>query len=93
MADGFHTKDIDKSYQICCHFLGKKITIRKTINTKLKNIFYEYTYLVAIHKYTLKKSATNFIPSSLLPPKGKVHAEKCEICERVQLLQKVIIGK
>ena len=54
MADGFHTKDIGKLDQICCQFLGKKITIRKTINTKLKNMFYEYTYLVTIHKYTLK---------------------------------------
>ena len=36
------------------------------MNTKLQNIFYEYTYLVTIHKYTLKKSATNVILSSLL---------------------------
>ena len=36
MADGFHTKDNDKLYQICRQFLGKKITIRKNINTKLK---------------------------------------------------------
>ena len=38
MADGFYTNDIDKSYQIYCKFLGKKITISKTIklNTKLK---------------------------------------------------------
>ena len=36
MADGFHTKDIDKLYQICCQFWGKKITIRKTMNTKFK---------------------------------------------------------
>ena len=30
MADGFHIKDIDKLYQICCQFLGNKTTIRKT---------------------------------------------------------------
>ena len=72
MADGFHTKDIGKLDQICCQFLGKKITIRKTINTKLKNMFYEYTYLVTIHKYTLKKPATNIVLSCLLPSKGKV---------------------
>ena len=35
MVDGFHIKDIDKLYQICCQFLGKKITIRK-INYKHK---------------------------------------------------------
>ena len=37
-----------------------------------KNIFFENTYLVTIHKYILKKSATNVIPSYLLPSKGKV---------------------
>ena len=42
--DGFHTKDIDKSYQIICQFLGKKTTIRKIINTKLKkDILWIYT--------------------------------------------------
>ena len=35
MVDGFHIKDIDKLYQICCQFLGKKITIMK-INYKHK---------------------------------------------------------
>ena len=55
MADGLHTKDIDKSYQISCQFLGTKNAIRKAINTKLKKkIVYEYTYLVTIHKHTLK---------------------------------------
>ena len=24
MTDGFHTKDIDKSYRICCQFLEKQ---------------------------------------------------------------------
>ena len=59
MANGFHFKDIDKLYQICCQFLGKKITIRKT-NYKHKiekKFFFEYTYLVTIHKCTLKKPA------------------------------------
>ena len=71
MVDGFHTKDIDKLCQICCQFLGKEITIRETINTKLKKM-YEHTYLVTIHKYALKKSATNVVVSYLLPSKGKV---------------------
>ena len=43
MADGFHTKDIDKPYQIFSQFLGKKITIRKTIN-KIEKI-----YIMSIH--------------------------------------------
>ena len=72
MTNGFHTKDVGKSCQICCQFLGKKITIRKTKHKIERKIFYEYTYLVTIHKYTLKKSATNVILSSLLPSKGKV---------------------
>ena len=70
MADGFRIKDIDKIYQICCQFLGKKITMRKT-NYKHKiekKLFYEYTYLVTI----LKNLSTNIILSCLLPSKGKV---------------------
>ena len=50
-------KDIEKLYQICGQFLGKKIATWK-INYKHrieKNIFYEYTYLVTIYKYILKK--------------------------------------
>ena len=72
MADGFHTKEIDKSYQICCQFLGKKITMRKTINAELKDFMNIATYLVTIHKCNLKKSATNVILSSLIPSKGTV---------------------
>ena len=45
MADGFHIKDIDKLYQICSQFLGKKTTIRKT-NYKHKT---EKTYFMNIH--------------------------------------------
>ena len=37
MADGFHTKDIGKSYQICCQFLGEKITIRILLGFKVLN--------------------------------------------------------
>ena len=37
-----------------------------------KNVFHEHTYLVTIHKYALKKSATNVVVSYLLPSKGKV---------------------
>ena len=37
MADGFHTKDIGKSYQICCQFLGEKITIRFLLGFKVLN--------------------------------------------------------
>ena len=73
MADEFHTKDIDKLYQICFQFFGKKITIRKTkYKHKIENIFYEYTYLVTIPKYTPKNLPTNIILSCLLPSKGKV---------------------
>ena len=39
MADGFHTKDIDKLNQIGCQFLGKKMAVTKTVNTKLKKHF------------------------------------------------------
>ena len=71
MADGF-LKDIDKLYQICCQLLGKKITIRKTIKTKLKKMYFMNIYLVRIHKYTLKKTAANVILSCLLPFRSKV---------------------
>ena len=36
MADGFHTEDIEKYVESVVSFWGKKITIRETINTKLK---------------------------------------------------------
>ena len=45
VADGFHVKDVDKLYQICCQVLGKKITIRKT-NYKHK---IEKIYFMNIH--------------------------------------------
>ena len=54
---GFTLKILTSFVKSVVSFWGKKITIRKTINLKLENMFYEYTYLVAIHKYTLKKSA------------------------------------
>ena len=47
MTNGFHTKDIDKSYQICCQFLGKKDTVSKnykekgfTWKTSVRSIFF-----------------------------------------------------
>ena len=36
MADGFHTEYIDKLCESAVSFWGKKIKIRKTINTKLR---------------------------------------------------------
>ena len=46
MADGFDTKDIDKLYQICCQFLGKKITIRKTnYKHKIEKIYFMNTQI------------------------------------------------
>ena len=41
MADGFHTEDIDRLYQLCCQFLGKKITIRNTnYKHKIEKIYF-----------------------------------------------------
>ena len=37
MADAFHVKDIDKSYQICCSFLGEEITMRILLGFKVLN--------------------------------------------------------
>ena len=40
MADGFHTKDNDKLYQIYCQFLGKKITIKENYKHKIEKIYF-----------------------------------------------------
>ena len=53
--------------------LGKENYNKENYKHKIeKNIFYEYKYLVTIHKYALKKPATKIILSCLLPSKGKV---------------------
>ena len=46
MADGFHIKDIDKLYQICSQFLGKKITIRKSdYKHKIEKMYFMNIYI------------------------------------------------
>ena len=55
MADGFHIKDIDKLYQNCCQFLGKKITIKKTnYKHEIEKIYFMNIYIyIYIYIYIL----------------------------------------
>ena len=40
MAGGFHTKDIDKLYQICCQFLGKENYNKEYYKHKIEKIYF-----------------------------------------------------
>ena len=67
MADGFYTKDIDKVISNLLSVFGKENYNKENYKHKIEKTFCEYTYLVTIHKYTLKKPASNIILSCLLP--------------------------
>ena len=45
MADGFHTKDIDKLYQICCQFLGKENYKKENYKHKTEKISFMNIYI------------------------------------------------
>ena len=89
MLDGFHTKSV-------VSFSGKKTTVRRTINTKLKK-----NKFINIHSDNLlihnKKNLPQMVLTTTIytPPLKNlaIHTEKFEICETVQLLPKAITGK
>ena len=68
---GFTLKILTSYIKSVASFWGNKITIRKTINTKLKKYIF-FIYISSENPYiTLKRSSTNVILSCLLPLKGK----------------------
>ena len=40
MADGFHTKDIDKLCRICCHFFGKGNYYKENYKHKIEKMYF-----------------------------------------------------
>ena len=69
MADGFHTKDIDKLCRIRCQFFRKENYNEENHKHKTEKTY--FINIFTIHKYSLKEFATNVILYCLLPSKGK----------------------
>ena len=91
MAGGFHTEDIDKLCRTC--FGGKKITIKKTINTKLKKIYSININSDNPHIHPINVCHNCYYAmSTAIKREGTIstspfnnwtqHTGKCEICER-----------
>ena len=69
---GFTLKILTNYIKSVVSFGDWKLQSGKLWTQNWKNIVYEFTYLITINKYTLKKSASNAILSRLLPSKEKV---------------------
>ena len=104
MAGGFHTEDIDKLCRICCQFLGKENYNKENHKHKIEKMYFIninsdnpllHPKKICQKCYSAMSTAIKRKGTTSTSPFNNwtQHTEKCEICQRVQLLQKGIIGK